>query len=449
MRPARPGPSTVKRVRATSTIPARLRADRRVRDAAPAVALAVVFLVAPAFGEQGWTSADTGPALLAVASCLPLVVRSRWPLAVLAATVALDILRITVTPEFEITPAASLVALYTLASLRGRWLAWPAGIASAALITAAYALAHDQSWTSGVVLGLFDLPLLATAFGDTVRSRRAYLAEVEARAERAERTREQEARRAVTEERLRIARELHDVVAHHITLVNAQAGVAHHLMRDNPDAAYQALGQIKETSRAALDELRATVGLLRQPDDGPEPLRPLPGLADLDELVSAFLATGSQVDLDRRGTPVPVATGIQLGAYRIVQEALTNARRHAPGAHVRVLLEYSAESLHITVANDGRHGPRTRTMAATGPGTESAAELGAGPGTGKGTGHGLMGMRERAAALGGTVATGPGPAGGYRVQAELPLSPANPGEPAPLAAPAAPASGDASAEKGH
>jgi len=414
-----------KGVGATLTIPARLRADRRVRDAAPAVVLAIVFTVAPAFGVHGWTSAAAGPVLLPVASCLPLTVRSRWPLAVLAGTLALDVLRITVTPLYD-APAASLVAMYTLASCRRRSLAWPAGVASAALITAVYALAHAESWTSGAVLGLFDLPLLATAFGDTVRSRRTYLAEVEARAERAERTREQEARRAVTEERLRIARELHDVVAHHITLVNAQAGVAHHLMRDNPDAAYLALAQIKETSRAALDELRATVGLLRQSDDDPSPLRPLPGLTDLDELVGAFRASGSQVDVDRRGAPVPLATGVQLAAYRIIQEAMTNARRHAPGTRVRVLLEYGAKSLSVTVANDARLSSESRTAVGRETVTKPAsagAEIG--PGTGTGTGHGLIGMRERAAALGGTVAAGPDPGGGYQVRAELPLFPAS------------------------
>ena len=419
---------------------ARLRADRLVRDAAPAVGLALLFVIAPAFGVHGWTKADVAPALLAVASCVPLVVRSRWPLAVLAATLALDVLRITVTPQYEIAPAASLVALYTLASLRPRSVAWPAGIASAALITAVYAVARHESWTSGVVLGLFDLPLLATAFGDTVRSRRAYLAEVEARAERAERTREQEARRAVTEERLRIARELHDVVAHHITLVNAQAGVAHHLLRDNPDAAYQALGQIKETSRAALDELRATVGLLRQPDDDPAPVRPLPGLADLDELAAAFRAAGSRVDLDRRGALVPVATGVELAAYRIVQEALTNARRHAPGAPVRVLLAYGAESLRITVTNDARASANGPAPAGGEPAAEPASGSPAGVGTG--TGHGLIGMRERAAALGGTLAAGPDAAGGYRVEAELPLSSALPAEPVD------PASCDPSVVKG-
>ena len=453
------------------TIPARLRAlraDRRVRDAAPAVALVLVFAVEPAFDHHGQSGGDAGSVLLAVASCVPLLVRSRFPLAVVAATLALDVLRITVTSHSELAPAAVLVALYTLAARRRRSLAWPVAIASAAVLTAVYALAHGQSATSGTVLGLFDLPILATAFGDTVRTRRAYLTEVEARAERAERTREQEARRAVAEERVRIARELHDVVAHHITLVNAQAGVAHHLMRENPDAAYQALGQIKETSRAALDELRATVGLLRQPDDDPGPLRPLPDLGDLDELIGAFRSSGSRVDLERRGDPAPVPTGVQLAAYRIIQEALTNTRRHAPESQVHVTLAYDPESLRLTVANDPPAQARRTTAGSAAQaaaasatragrdhrrGSENAAPIGteAGPGTGTGTGHGLIGMRERATALGGSVAAGPDPAGGYRVRTVLPMTPptsATAAQSGAAAAAAAPVSRDATAEKG-
>lgn len=418
------------------TIPAwvsALRTDRRARDAAPALALVLVFVVEPAFAHHGQGNADAGSILLAVASCVPLVVRSRFPLAVVVATLGLDVLRITVTPDSAFAPAASLIALYTLAAHRRRSVAWPVAVASAAVLTATYAVAHGQSATSGIVLGLFDLPILAAAFGDTVRTRRAYLTEVEARAERAERTREQEARRAVAEERVRIARELHDVVAHHITLVNAQAGVAHHLMRANPDAAYQALGQIKETSRAALDELRATVGLLRQADDDPAPLRPLPGLADLDDLVGVFRAGGSQIDLQRHGAPAPCTTGVQLAAYRIIQESLTNTRRHAPGAPVRVTLAYDAESLRISVTNDAP-GPDPRNPAGgavemapafrSGPERTPATRAEDGPGIGTGTGHGLIGIRERATALGGTVTAGPESTGGYRVQAELPLAPA-------------------------
>lgn len=469
-------------MRATRSVLERLCADRRVRDVVSALALAVVFAVAPAFGVHGWTHADTAPALLAMASCLPLVVRRRWPLPVLAVTLAFDVARLVLTPHAEFTPAAVLVALYSLAALRSRSLAWPAGLVSATVITAVYATVHGESGTSGLVLGIFDLPVLATALGDTVRNRNAYLAEVEARAERAERTREEESRRAVVEERLRIARELHDITAHHLTLVNAQIGVAHHLMRNSPDIALQALGQLKETSRAALADLHAAVGVLRRPDDVRPPLGPMPGLADLDELVTLFRETGTQIDVVRRGRPVPMAPGEELAAYRIVQEALANARRHSPGANVRVLLEYAVDSLLIVVANDACHGQNPRAAAVGGgPGSPSAsasppgvgrghrrgggsatgvgrqrghskgyragpardeavepaghasgARTGAGAGTG--LGHGLIGMRERATVLGGTVAAGPDATGGYRVRVELPLTAAPASASPPLAA---------------
>jgi signal transduction histidine kinase len=211
---------------------------------------------------------------------------------------------------------------------------------------------------------------------------------------------EEEARHRVTEERVRIARDLHDVVAHHITLVNAQAGVAHHLMRTNPDQAYEALAHIKETSRAALDELRATVGLLRQPDDAPGSRSPIPRLADLDALIGGFRASGLPVEVTRTGTPSPLAPATELTTYRIIQEALTNTHKHASATLTSVVLDYGPHSLRVTVTDDGRPG------AAEGPGT----------------GHGLIGMRERAAAIGGTVTADPLPEGGFRVQAELPLA---------------------------
>jgi signal transduction histidine kinase len=214
------------------------------------------------------------------------------------------------------------------------------------------------------------------------------------------RTVDEEARRRVTEERVRIARELHNVVAHHITLVNAQAGVAHHLMRANPEQAYAVLAHIKDNSRAALDELRATVGLLRQPDDAPGSRAPIPTLADLDALVSGFRASGMPVSVARVGDPSPVAPATELTAYRIIQEALTNTHKHASATRTAVVLDYGVHSLRITVTDDGR------------PGAPKGA----------GTGHGLIGMRERATAIGGTVTAGPQPEGGFQVVADLPLS---------------------------
>jgi signal transduction histidine kinase len=253
---------------------------------------------------------------------------------------------------------------------------------------------------AGASLLRLDFAIAATALGRTVRSRRENLAAARERVEHAERTREEEARRRVTEERVRIARDLHDVVAHHITLVNAQAGVAHHLMRANPEQAFEALAHIKDNSRAALDELRATVGLLRQPDDAPGARAPVPRLADLDTLVTGFEASGLSVSVTRTGGTSPLAPVTDLTAYRIIQEALTNTHKHASASRASVVLDYGVHSLRVAVTDDGR------------PGAPKGA----------GTGHGLIGMHERATAIGGTVTAGPRPEGGFQVVAELPLS---------------------------
>ncbi|MEU2334263.1 sensor histidine kinase [Streptomyces sp. NPDC006654] len=374
----------------------------RARDALPAVLVVLVAAAASAAadGGSGWHAPRAGLVAWTALACLPLVVRSRWPLPVVLVTLAVDLTHLVLVPDFSLATAASLVALYTFANRTGRRAAWTAGLAASLAITAVYALGRSVSPLAGDSLLRFDLAIAATALGDAVRSRRLRLAEAEARAERAERTRETEARRRVTDERVRIARELHDVVAHHITLVNAQAGVAHHLMRTDPDRAYQALAHIKDNSRSALDELRATVGLLRQPDDAPDSPVPLPGLDDLDTLVGSLQAGGMPVRIERTGLPRPVAPTTELTAYRIIQEALTNTHKHAGAAQALVALDYGADTLRVTVTDDGRPGrPK-----------------------GPGTGHGLMGMHERAAAIGGSVTTGPRREGGFRVHAELPLT---------------------------
>ncbi|MEU0027118.1 sensor histidine kinase [Streptomyces sp. NPDC006335] len=372
----------------------------RIRDALPAVALMVVAVGAAAAGDHGWHAPRGSGVAWTALSCVPLVFRSRWPLPVVGLTLAVDLTAMAVVPDRVSTPAAGLVALYTLATRSDRRTAWTVGALAAVAVTGVYAATHEEPLLVGTSLLRLDFVIVATALGDAVRSRRLHLARVEARAERAERTREAEARRRVTEERVRIARELHDVVAHHITLVNAQAGVAHHLMRTDPDRAYEALAHIKETSRAALDELRATVGLLRQPDDAPDSRAPLPGLADLDVLIGGIRAGGLSVTVTRTGPVRPVAPATDLTAYRIVQESLTNTHKHARAAHADVILDYGASTLRVTVSDDGR------TDAPQGPGT----------------GHGLIGMRERATAIGGSLTAGRDPDGGFKVVAELPLS---------------------------
>ncbi|MFF6805551.1 histidine kinase [Streptomyces sp. NPDC012616] len=372
----------------------------RVRDALPAVPLIVVATAATAVGESSWHEPRWQEAVWTALSCLPLVVRSRWPLPVALVTLATGLTLMALAPSADRIPGAGLVALYTLAVLGSRRTAWTVGIVAAVAITGVHAGSHTESLVGGAALLRFDFAIAATALGRAVRNRRDHLAEARERAARAESTQEEEARRRVAEERVRIARDLHDVVAHHITLVNAQAGVAYHLMRANPDQAYEALAHIKDNSRAALDELRATVGLLRQIDDAPGTRAPIPRLADLDTLAAGFQASGLRVRVSRTGTPAPQAPATELTAYRIVQEALTNTHKHASATLAAVTLEYGPHTLRVTVTDDGR------------PGAPAAA----------GTGHGLIGMRERATAIGGTVTAGPRPEGGFQVVADLPLT---------------------------
>ncbi|KUN59441.1 histidine kinase [Streptomyces canus] len=372
----------------------------RITDALPAVPLVVIAAAATAVGQDGWQEPRWHEVAWTALSCVPLAFRSRWPLAVALFTVAGDLTLMAVASHIAPTPVASLVALYTLALLGSRRTAWTVGTAAAVAITGVYAATHGESVVAGASLLRLDFAIGATTLGRAVRSRRENLAAARARVERAERMQEVEARRRVTEERVRIARDPHDVVAHHITLVNAQAGVAHHLMRANPDQAYEALAHIKDNSRAALDELRATVGLLRQPDDAPDSRAPIPRLADLDSLVGGFRASGLPVCVSRTGDPSPLAPATELTAYRIIQEALTNTHKHASATRSEIILAYGVHALRVTVTDDGR------------PGAPKGA----------GTGHGLIGMRERAVAIGGTVTAGPRPEGGFQVVAELPLS---------------------------
>ncbi|MFF7173105.1 sensor histidine kinase [Streptomyces pseudovenezuelae] len=377
-----------------------LTRHERIADALPAVPLIVIATAATAVGKNDWHDPRWGEAVWMALSCVPLAFRSRWPLGVALLTVVGNLTLLAVAPHIAPTPAASLVALYTLAAHGSRRTAWSVGVAAAVAISGVYAATQAESLVGGASLLRFDFLLAATALGRAVRSRRENLAAARARVERAERMQEEEARRRVSAERVRIARDLHDVVAHHMTLVNAQAGVAHHLLRTNPEQAYEALAHIKENSRAALDELRATVGLLRQPDDAPGARAPIPRLADLDTLVSGFLASGLPVRMTHSGTPTPLAPATELTAYRIIQEALTNSHKHAAGSRTALVLDYGPHTLKVTVTDHGHPGALK----------------------GAGTGHGLIGMRERAIAIGGTVTAGPRPEGGFQVVAELPLS---------------------------
>jgi signal transduction histidine kinase len=370
---------------------------------APALFAVLVQMFLLSYRETGHWVAPTGTqTILVLSACAALLLRYRAPTAVACVTVLLGSAVPVVPPHVVTVDVPAIVALYTAAVVVRRRTVWTVAVAAVVLLTTSSVL-----WLPGHLLDVRNvLPLnyvaVAVAVGDAVRNRRELLRQADERAREAERTRAEEARRQVREERVRIARDLHDVVAHHITLVNAQAGVAHHLMDTHPDQARRTLAEITRTSRAALDELRATVGLLRQ-DDDPQSRHPVPGLDRLPELTESLRAAGFETAVTRRGEACPLTGVADTAAYRIVQEALTNANKHGLERRAEVTLDYRPDVLAITVTNTARPGHR-----------------------GPGTGHGLLGMRERAQTAGGTCTTRMTPDGEFEVRADLPLSPAGP-----------------------
>ncbi|MFE6662293.1 sensor histidine kinase [Streptomyces sp. NPDC057697] len=394
------------------------RAHPLALDAALALAVLVAMIAGsfthPVAGE-GLAFAGRTPSvsslLLMVCAAVALIWRRRRPLAVLSVTAGLTVVQLVRSDPPTSVVVSTVIALYTVAARTDRPTTWRVGLLTMAVLTAAAMLFGHAPWYSQENFGVFAWTGMAGAAGDAVRSRRAFIDAIRERAERAERSRDAEARRRVAEERLRIARDLHDVVAHHIALVNVQAGVAAHVMDRRPDQAKEALAHVREASRSALDELRATVGLLRQSGDPEAPTEPAPGLAVLDGLVETVRRAGLPVEVvcaDRR-PPLPAAA--DLAAYRVIQEALTNVRKHAgPGAKAEVSVVRVGGTAEITVIDNGS---------------------GSGGDGGDGGGHGLLGMRERVTALGGTLTAGPRYGGGFRVHAILPVEArtVEPGEP--------------------
>jgi signal transduction histidine kinase len=288
------------------------------------------------------------------------------------------------------------VALYSLAVTRGRPQQLAGAVAAVAAVILADAL-HSGRPTILQTLGhvaLIAVPLLAA---EAMRTHRSYLSVLKERLELAERTREQESQRRAEQERIRIARELHDIVAHTLTTINVQAGAA--AERLGAGDARNALETIEDASHAAIGELRAILGVLRDGERSDAPRTPSPGVDSVAELVQRAGESGLEVGLEVRGErPTRLSDAASLAAYRIVQESLTNARRHAAGATVRVSLSF--DPAHLSLAVENR------------PGAQAGSN-------GKLPGVGIVGMRERASAIGGTLRAGPID-GGFRVQAELP-----------------------------
>ncbi|MFI0966173.1 sensor histidine kinase [Streptomyces sp. NPDC021080] len=365
--------------------------------------------------------AATGPSSTAVA--LPIAValsavvalRRRMPekmlvLAVLAGLAQL-VLDVPSAPE----DFAMLVIIYTVAANGARWasrLALVGGLCAGTIAQLRWP-AHGTSEPGGVFIAIFQtVPFaLAWVLGDSLRTRRAYLAQLEERAARLEKEREAQAKVAVAAERARIARELHDVVAHNVSVMVVQADGAAYVMDTAPEQARKALETISGTGRQALAEMRRLLGVLRTGEHQEVgEYVPQPDVEQLDDLIEQCRTSGLPVDFKVEGTPRPLPSGVELTAYRIVQEALTNTRKHGgPNAGASVRLVYFDDGLGLLVEDDGKGAPH-----------ELYEEGGA-----DGQGHGLIGMRERVGMVGGTLDAGPRPGGGFRISALLPLKAAH------------------------
>jgi signal transduction histidine kinase len=337
---------------------------------------------------------------------LPVVLRRRYPIGAFAAVITVGALEVAVLAGPVGSDFSVLVLLYTLAAYRPRRVS-VTGLAIC-MLGAIVAIARwspgraDGSLAGfGLVIAFFGVPLLlAWVLGDSIRYRRGYYLALEERAARLERERDAQAQIAAAAERARIARELHDVVAHNVSVMVVQADGAGYALDADPERAREALGAISRTGRQALAEMRRLLGVLRAEDE-PATLAPLPDIDQLGELLEATRASGIPVRFTLEGVPRALPGGAGLAAYRVVQESLTNVRKHAgPEASASVLLRFCEEGVLVRVTDDGH-------------GSAAASD---------GEGHGLTGMRERVGLYGGTVKAGPRPAGGYQVTVQLPYA---------------------------
>ncbi len=343
--------------------------------------------------------------VLNLATAAALLVRRRRPIAVFAMVIVAGVV-VGLAPHSAsgVPLIAALVALYTVAAWQpGRRIAWVA--LGAAVVATVLRRLPDVPDSWGITTAEVAVVVAVWVWGRSRSLRRAYVESLEQRARYLEQAREAGTRAAIAEERTRIARELHDVVAHHVSVMTVQAGAGSRKARREGSATQDNLAAIEHTGREALGELRRLLGVLRADGDGgpPDYREPHKGLADLPELVGHARDAGLDAELkvERSGGPDGVDAGVGLTAYRIVQEALTNVVNHAGPTRVRVVVRNDRDALDIDVIDDG--------PASAPP-----------PGQRNGSGHGLLGMRERVAMLGGELAAGPRPGGGFEVHARLP-----------------------------
>ena len=375
----------------------------RLRTAGPWVLDGVLAVAAAAVGFALLATAlpfDPGSPravaayLLVAAHTLPIAVRRRFPLPALAWALATGVGFAALGLNLVALSFTILVYVYTAAACCPRRLSL-AGLAATEAVLVGVWLASPGAIGDGGTLVIDGLIMVAAWWlGDGTRRRQEAAVAAQERAAELEQARGELARRAVTEERLRIARELHDVVAHSMSIIAVQSGVGVHVLDSQPEEARKALVAVEATSRQALVEMRRLLGVLRQEAEPRGSLAPAPGLAEVEALAAEVARAGVRVEVRIEGTPS------ELPAYRIVQEALTNVVRHAGPATARVAVRHSPGQVAVEVVDDGR---------------------GAVPGDQGHGGHGIAGMRERAALYGGTLEAGPLPGGGFRVAASLPV----------------------------
>ncbi|AJF65817.1 sensor histidine kinase [Streptomyces vietnamensis] len=355
--------------------------------------------------------------LVAALFSLVVALRRRAPEKMLLLAVGLGLVQLGLGLTPFMADFAMLVIIFTVAAHDGpRWasrLALTGGLSASTLSQLRWPMEAPGSDAAKVFFTIImTVPFaLAWVLGDSLRTRRAYFAQLEERASRLEQEREAQAKVAVAAERARIARELHDVVAHNVSVMVVQADGAAYVMDSSPETAKQALETISTTGRQALAEMRRLLGILRtgEHQEAGEYV-PQPDVQQIEDLVEQVRDAGLTVDFAIEGSPRPLPSGVELTAYRIVQEALTNTRKHGgPDAGASVRLVYFDDGLGLLVEDDGRGAPQ-----------EMYEDGGA-----DGRGHGLIGMRERVGMVGGTLDAGPRPGGGFRISALLPLKPAH------------------------
>jgi signal transduction histidine kinase len=377
------------------------RLDPRLVDGSLGLLLAVVSLVAYLPMVDSSRRAPDGWAIaLILLMTLPIAYRRIAPDFVIVTTGTATVTYYALGYPDTLASIGTLIALYSVAAHGNRKIAVEALIGTAIGLSISVLMTDLGDLTLQVLVSNYIVFGTAWVIGDNIRTRRAYTLELEARAERLERERETQSREAIIDERRRIAREMHDVVAHSVSVMVVQAGAARRILDSKPSQARDALASIETTGRQALAEMRRLTGVLRREEDVDK--TPQPGLGYLEKLIEQTREAGLPVEVTVKGNPYELPQGADLSAFRIVQEALTNSLKHAGPSHATVCITYSSSKIELRVTDDG-HGAAHRLS------------------NGSDGGHGLVGMRERVAMFGGELKTGPLPGGGYEVRATLPL----------------------------